>query len=340
MISLRGLKKTYPNGFTAIDNLNLDIKDGSFTVLVGPSGCGKTTFLRMIAGCEECTEGEIFIRGRNITKKAPGDRGVAMVFQNYALYPHMTVEKNISFGLKNYGYGNEEIKTILKDVLELVGLLNYAKSKPSGLSGGQRQRVALARAISKSPEVFLMDEPLSNLDARLRVQMRGELIRIHRKIGATSIYITHDQVEAMTMGDCIAVMNGGNIMQCGTPDEIYNNPANIFTAKFIGDPGMNIVAWERGISLGFRSSKVLLQKPDPFTGLTLNARVRTREHLGEIYRYTLETKSREEFEIRNEDFLDRDQYLVVYIQRENLYVFGADSGRIPTGSLIENSMTI
>jgi sn-glycerol 3-phosphate transport system ATP-binding protein len=339
MISLRGLKKTYPNGFTAIDNLNLDIQDGSFTVLVGPSGCGKTTFLRMIAGCEECTEGEIFIRGRNITKKSPGDRGIAMVFQNYALYPHMTVEKNISFGLKNYGYSNAEIKNILKDVLEMVGLENYAKSKPYSLSGGQRQRVALARAISKSPEVFLMDEPLSNLDARLRVQMRGELIRIHRKIGATFIYITHDQVEALTMGDCIAVMNEGAIMQCGAPDEVYNNPANIFVAKFIGDPGMNIVAWENGISLGFRSSKVLFRKPDPFIGLTLNARVRTREHLGEIYRYTLGTANGEELEIRNEDFLDTNREISIYIHQESLYAFGADSIRIPMADMA-NGMTI
>ncbi|MDR1884985.1 MAG: ABC transporter ATP-binding protein [Synergistaceae bacterium] len=337
MISLKGLKKTYPNGFTAIDNLNLDIQDGSFTVLVGPSGCGKTTFLRMIAGCEECTEGEIFIRGRNITKKAPGDRGVAMVFQNYALYPHMTVEKNISFGLKNYGYGREEIRAILRDVLELVGLLDYAKSKPSSLSGGQRQRVALARAISKSPEVFLMDEPLSNLDARLRVQMRGELIRIHQKIGSTTIYITHDQVEAMTMGDCIAVMNEGAIMQCGSPDEVYNNPANIFTARFIGDPGMNIVAWRDGVSLGFRSSKALLQRPSQFAGLTLNAAVRTREHLGEVYRYTLATARGEEIEIRNDYLLETGRHLAIYIRGENLYAFGADSGRIPTAGLVDDA---
>jgi sn-glycerol 3-phosphate transport system ATP-binding protein len=339
MISLRGLKKTYPNGFTAIDNLSLDIQDGSFTVLVGPSGCGKTTFLRMIAGCEECTEGEIFIRGRNITKKAPGDRGVAMVFQNYALYPHMTVEKNISFGLKNYGYKNEEIKTILKDVLELVGLENYAGAKPSSLSGGQRQRVALARAISKSPEVFLMDEPLSSLDARLRVQMRGELIRIHQKIGATSVYITHDQVEAMTMGDSIAVMNEGVIMQCGAPDEVYDNPANIFTARFIGDPGMNIVAWRDGISLGFRASKALLRKPSPFAGLTLNATAVTRERLGETYRCAFATENGEEIEIRSEDFLETGRKLAIYIRRENLHAFGADSGRITTAGL-PNDMTI
>ena len=228
MISLKNVKKTYPNGLTVMENMNIDIQDGSFTVLVGPSGCGKTTMIRMIAGLEEVTEGEIWIDDHDVTRVDPGERGIAMVFQNYALYPHMTVAKNISFGLKNYGYGKEETKKITDEVLELVGLQDYANVKPGNLSGGQRQRVALARAISKSPKVFLMDEPLSNLDAKLRVNMRSELIRMHQRLGSTFIYITHDQVEAMTMGDYIAVMKDGVIMQYGTPDEIYTDPQNIF----------------------------------------------------------------------------------------------------------------
>ncbi|HNW04274.1 MAG TPA: ABC transporter ATP-binding protein [Oscillospiraceae bacterium] len=331
MISLKHIKKTYPNGLTVMEDMSLNVEDGSFTVLVGPSGCGKTTTLRMIAGLETCTRGEIWIDDVNITDMDPGDRGIAMVFQNYALYPHMTVAKNISFGLKNFGYGREEIKTITAEVLELVGLTEYANVKPSNLSGGQRQRIALARAISKKPKVFLMDEPLSNLDAKLRVNMRSELIRMHRKLKSTFIYITHDQIEAMTMGDYIAVMNEGKIMQYGTPDEIYSNPQNIFTAKFIGDPGMNIAPQPDGTSLGFRSSKVKFRRPEDFDGAVFHGKISTRERLGDINHYTILCDDGCEFAVRSEEFFEFGEEIRLYIEKKDLYAFGTDGGRIEVG---------
>lgn len=328
MISLKDVKKTYPNGLTVMEHMNIDIRDGSFTVLVGPSGCGKTTMIRMIAGLEEVTSGEIWIDDRNVTRVDPGERGIAMVFQNYALYPHMTVSKNISFGLKNYGYSKEEIKRITGDVLELVGLQDYANVKPGNLSGGQRQRVALARAISKSPKVFLMDEPLSNLDAKLRVNMRSELIRMHQRLGSTFIYITHDQVEAMTMGDYIAVMKDGVIMQYGTPDEIYTDPQNIFTAQFIGEPGMNIAGRPDGMFWGFRSAKVLFEKPEGFCGCVFPGTVLTRERLGDIYHYTISGEGEEEYAVRNVACFDFNEKVNMYIQREDLYLFDAEGRRV------------
>jgi sn-glycerol 3-phosphate transport system ATP-binding protein len=327
MLSVKNLRKTFPNGFTVINNFNIDIEEGSFTVLVGPSGCGKTTLIRMIAGLEPCNEGEIWLGGKNITGLEPGDRSIAMVFQNYALYPHMTVEKNITYGMKNYGIQKNEREKILAEVLELVGLTDYAKATPFSLSGGQRQRVALARAISKKPELFLMDEPLSNLDARLRIQMRSELIRLHQKLGVTFIYITHDQVEAMTMGDYIAVMDHGAIMQYGTPDDVYNNPANVFTAKFIGDPGMNIIALNGGRFLGFRSSKALFEKPDKFRGLAATGKVSVREHLGELYHYAIQTGGAA-FEIRTVRRFELQQEINIFVPEEHLYFFDTDQNRM------------
>ena len=328
MISLKNVKKTYPNGLTAMENMNIDIQDGSFTVLVGPSGCGKTTMIRMIAGLEEVTEGEIWIDDHDVTRVDPGERGIAMVFQNYALYPHMTVAKNISFGLKNYGYGKEEAKKITDEVLELVGLQDYANMKPGNLSGGQRQRVALARAISKSPKVFLMDEPLSNLDAKLRVNMRSELIRMHQRLGSTFIYITHDQVEAMTMGDYIAVMKDGVIMQYGTPDEIYTDPQNIFTARFIGEPGMNIAKRPDGMSWGFRSAKVQFQEPSDFHGCVFRGTVLTRERLGDIYHYTISGENGDEYAVRSVAYFDFNEKVSMYIRQEDLYLFDANGDRV------------
>jgi sn-glycerol 3-phosphate transport system ATP-binding protein len=333
MISLKHIKKTYPNGLTVMEDMSLDIEDGSFTVLVGPSGCGKTTTLRMIAGLESCTKGEIWIDDVNITDMDPGDRGIAMVFQNYALYPHMTVAKNISFGLKNFGCSKEEIKKITAEVLELVGLTEYANVKPGNLSGGQRQRVALARAISKKPKVFLMDEPLSNLDAKLRVNMRSELIRMHQKLKSTFIYITHDQIEAMTMGDYIAVMNDGKIMQYGTPDEIYSNPQNVFTAKFIGDPGMNIAPQPDGTSLGFRSSKTKFHRPENFDGAVFRGKISTRERLGDINHYTILSDDGCEFAVRNEEFFDFGEEICLYIERKDLYAFDREGSRTEVGAL-------
>lgn len=328
MISLKNVKKTYPNGLTVMENMNIDIQDGSFTVLVGPSGCGKTTMIRMIAGLEEVTEGEIWIDDHDVTRVDPGERGIAMVFQNYALYPHMTVAKNISFGLKNYGYGKEETKKITDEVLELVGLQDYANVKPGNLSGGQRQRVALARAISKSPKVFLMDEPLSNLDAKLRVNMRSELIRMHQRLGSTFIYITHDQVEAMTMGDYIAVMKDGVIMQYGTPDEIYTDPQNIFTARFIGEPGMNIAKRPDGMSWGFRSAKVQFQEPSDFLGCVFRGTVLTRERLGDIYHYTISGENGDEYAVRSVAYFDFNEKVSMYIRQEDLYLFDANGDRV------------
>lgn len=328
MISLKNVKKTYPNGLTVMENMNIDIQDGSFTVLVGPSGCGKTTMIRMIAGLEEVTEGEIWIDDHDVTRVDPGERGIAMVFQNYALYPHMTVAKNISFGLKNYGYGKEEAKKITDEVLELVGLQDYANVKPGNLSGGQRQRVALARAISKSPKVFLMDEPLSNLDAKLRVNMRSELIRMHQRLGSTFIYITHDQVEAMTMGDYIAVMKDGVIVQYGTPDEIYTDPQNIFTARFIGEPGMNIAKRPDGMSWGFRSAKVQFQEPSDFHGCVFRGTVLTRERLGDIYHYTISGENGDEYAVRSVAYFDFNEKVSMYIRQEDLYLFDANGDRV------------
>lgn len=328
MISLKNVKKTYPNGLTVMENMNIDIQDGSFTVLVGPSGCGKTTMIRMIAGLEEVTEGEIWIDDHDVTRVDPGERGIAMVFQNYALYPHMTVAKNISFGLKNYGYGKEETKKITDEVLELVGLQDYANVKPGNLSGGQRQRVALARAISKSPKVFLMDEPLSNLDAKFRVNMRSELIRMHQRLGSTFIYITHDQVEAMTMGDYIAVMKDGVIMQYGTPDEIYTDPQNIFTARFIGEPGMNIAKRPDGMSWGFRSAKVQFQEPSDFHGCVFRGTVLTRERLGDIYHYTISGENGDEYAVRSVAYFDFNEKVSMYIRQEDLYLFDANGDRV------------
>ena len=240
-ITLKNIHKAYGKD-VIIPDLNFTIEDGSFTVLVGPSGCGKSTTLRMIAGLEKPTSGEIFIDDENVVDVDPGKRGIAMVFQNYALYPTMSVRDNIEFGLKNKKVPKEERNKLIADVSEVVGLTPYLSRKPSELSGGQRQRVALARAMVKNPKVFLMDEPLSNLDAKLRQQMRVELIELHKRLGTTFIYVTHDQVEAMSMGDNIILMDKGIIMQRSTPKEMYHNPQNVYTAQFIGTPPMNIVS--------------------------------------------------------------------------------------------------
>ncbi|MCX8052895.1 MAG: sn-glycerol-3-phosphate ABC transporter ATP-binding protein UgpC, partial [Armatimonadetes bacterium] len=239
-VVLKNLTKTFKN-VVAVNNFNLEIKDKEFLVLVGPSGCGKTTVLRMIAGLEEATEGEIYIGDRLVNDVSPKDRDIAMVFQNYALYPHMSVYDNMAFGLKLRKVPKDQIKQRVAETAELLGLSDLLNRKPKQLSGGQRQRVALGRAIVREPKVFLMDEPLSNLDAKLRVQTRAELIKLHRRLGITTIYVTHDQVEAMTMGDRIAVMCDGVIQQVDTPLGLYNHPANKFVAGFIGTPSMNFL---------------------------------------------------------------------------------------------------
>src|SRR5215472_7364412 len=231
----------YPGAdFLAVDSLNLEIEDGEFLVLVGPSGSGKSTALRMLAGLEDIDEGSISIGGRDVTNVQPKDRDIAMVFQSYALYPHMTVAQNMGFALKLRGMPKPTIKQKVAEAAEMLDLSRYLDRRPKALSGGQRQRVAMGRAIVREPSVFLMDEPLSNLDAKLRVEMRSEVLRIHNAIGAATLYVTHDQVEAMTMGDRVAVLYGGVLQQYATPRELYECPANLFVASFIGSPEMNL----------------------------------------------------------------------------------------------------
>ncbi len=239
-ISLNGVSKTYSNDVQAVDDVSLDIADGELMVLVGPSGCGKTTLMRMISGLERVTEGRIMIGDRDVTMAAPKERDVAMVFQNYALYPHMTVAENIGFPLRLRGVSKREIATKVAAATEILGLSQSQSRRPPELSGGQRQRVAMGRAIVREPSVFLMDEPLSNLDAKLRVEMRSEILNIQRRVGVATVYVTHDQTEAMTMGDRVAVLEAGRLLQCDVPQTIYDDPANVTVAAFIGSPAMNL----------------------------------------------------------------------------------------------------
>ncbi|MFC0180207.1 ABC transporter ATP-binding protein [Thorsellia kenyensis] len=296
-IQLKKVKKIYPNGFQAIHGVDLDIKDGEFLVFVGPSGCAKSTLLRMIAGLESISDGEILIDGRCVNDELPKERGIAMVFQNYALYPHMSVYKNMAFSLRG-NFTKEEIEKRVLDAAEKLELTQLLDRKPSQLSGGQCQRVALGRAIVRSPEVFLFDEPLSNLDAKLRVTMRLQLIELHNDLkksgkNATMIYVTHDQVEAMTMGDRICVLNQGQIMQVDKPTELYHFPANKFVAEFIGSPPMNL--WDAKI----KGNELLIQKE---VSITSNERL-----MGIIHNYQEEQVT---FGIRPEDIkvlnFDRD----------------------------------
>ena len=271
---------------TAVADLNIEVADGEFLVLVGPSGCGKTTALRMLAGLEDITNGRILIGDRVVNNVAPGARDVAMVFQSYALYPHMTVYQNLAFSLHNFGVPKAEIDTRVRQAAEVLELGDLLKRKPKQLSGGQRQRVALGRAIVREPKAFLMDEPLSNLDAALRVQTRAEILRLQKRLGTTTIYVTHDQVEAMTMGDRIAVMNKGELQQLGTPEELYEHPTNTFVARFIGSPAMNMLPSSvlgiggTGKLAGFRPEHVRLGNGRPGSG-NLEADVEVVEYLGD-----------------------------------------------------------
>ena len=240
-VILKGIKKVYDGGVTAVHDVNIDIKDKEFIVLVGPSGCGKSTTLRMVAGLEDISGGELYIDGKLVNDVAPKDRDIAMVFQSYALYPHMTVRDNLGFSLKLKKVPKEEIDKKVTEVAEILDITQYLDRKPKALSGGQRQRVAIGRAMVRDPKVFLMDEPLSNLDAKLRNQMRAEIILLREKLNTTFIYVTHDQTEAMTLGDRIVIMKDGYIMQVGTPTEVFEMPNNLFVAEFIGAPKMNIM---------------------------------------------------------------------------------------------------
>jgi sn-glycerol 3-phosphate transport system ATP-binding protein len=241
-VTLRNVKKAYPNGFEAIKGVDVDVADGQFCVLVGPSGCGKSTLLRMVAGLETITSGEIDIGGRIVNQVEPADRDIAMVFQNYALYPHMSVYNNMAYGLRNRGMPKPEIDTRVQEAARILELTAMLDRRPGQLSGGQRQRVAMGRAIVRQPKVFLFDEPLSNLDAKLRIAMRVEIRKLQRRLSTTSIYVTHDQLEAMTLADVLVVMNGGQVEQIGNPLQIYQKPATTFVAAFIGAPPMNLIS--------------------------------------------------------------------------------------------------
>jgi multiple sugar transport system ATP-binding protein len=243
-IAIKGVTKRYRDGTIAVRDFDLEIADGELMILVGPSGCGKTTLLRMIAGLEDITAGQILIGDRVVNDLTPKERDIAMVFQNYALYPHMTVAKNMGFALKRARVPAPEIRRKVEEAAELLGIADQLHRKPSNLSGGQRQRVAMGRAIVRDPEAFLMDEPLSNLDAKLRIQMRAEILRIQRRLSTTTVYVTHDQTEAMTLGDRLAVMRDGVPQQVGTPDRLYDRPRNVFVAGFIGSPAMNFLPGE------------------------------------------------------------------------------------------------
>ena len=265
-INITSVGKIYPNGTRALEDVNIEVNDGEFVVLVGPSGCGKTTLLRMVAGLEDITEGEISIADKIVNEVAPKDRDIAMVFQNYALYPHMSVYDNMSFSLKLRKFSKDEIDKKVKDAAKTLEIDELLDRKPKALSGGQRQRVAMGRAIVRSPQAFLMDEPLSNLDAKLRVQMRAELGQLHTQLQTTTLYVTHDQVEAMTMGDRVAVIRKGVLQQIDTPREIYLYPKNIFVAGFIGSPSMNFVyatvkISSKGASLTFGEDQIFVKDP-------------------------------------------------------------------------------
>ncbi|MBD0379968.1 ABC transporter ATP-binding protein [Paenibacillus sedimenti] len=344
-IRLHHIEKSYGQE-SVVQDLNLTIKDGSFTVLVGPSGCGKSTTLRMIAGLEKQSGGEIWIGDRCVNHVEPGKRNVAMVFQNYALYPMMTVKENIEFGLINRKVPKAERERLIQEITEIVGLTDYLHKKPQSLSGGQRQRVALARAMVKSPAVFLMDEPLSNLDAKLRNQMRTELIQLHKRLGATFVYVTHDQVEAMSMGDQIIIMDKGRVQQADSPMNIYNDPANRFTAQFIGTPPMNILPCSEleGMApkadgayshAGFRPEKAVITPEKKQGCLHIPARIVTRETLGAEIIYQMASKAGT---LYVKTFLKPLEYAAdvhVSVPYADLYYFDRAGNRLPDGEPAE-----
>jgi len=337
-IELKNVTKAFKNE-VVIQEMNLTIQDGSFTVLVGPSGCGKSTTLRMIAGLEKQTSGDIWIGDKCVNDTPPGMRDVAMVFQNYALYPTMTVRENIEFGLKNRKVPKKEREALVKDICEIVGLTPYLDKKPHALSGGQRQRVALARAMVKKPKVFIFDEPLSNLDAKLRNQMRTELIQLHQRLGTTFVYVTHDQVEAMSMGDQIVVMNKGKIQQVDAPMKLYHDPENLFTAQFIGTPAMNIFHFREVEGLhveteveigyfGFRPEHALLHPGYYTEGLAVEGEILTRESLGAENIYQVKAKMGTFFVKNFLAPLEQKKHVRVVVPYEHLYYFAPDGQRI------------
>lgn len=341
-IVLKDVKKTYDGKDQVIQGVDLTIEDGSFTVFVGPSGSGKSTLLRMIAGLEDITEGEIYIDDKLMNQVPARDRDIAMVFQNYALYPSMTVKENIEFGLKNIGMKKAEREKLIGEVINIVGLEQHLNKKPGNLSGGQRQRVALARAMVKKPKVFILDEPLSNLDAKLRVQMRSQLIELHKTLGTTFIYVTHDQVEAMSMGTHIVLLNFGEVMQYSTPKEIYKRPNNLFTATFMGTPPMNIVNIKtlretqptilsipsKAVKFGFRPEDGKIIKADEAgEGVQLFGESRASEMLGSetIHTFALEPNEERIYvkDVHNMEIDIFNRY-GISIPEDKLYFFDKD----------------
>jgi multiple sugar transport system ATP-binding protein len=310
-VNLEHVSKVYPNGANAVTDLNLDVADGEFMVLVGPSGCGKTTALRMVAGLEDISDGTVSIDGKVVNDLSPRERDIAMVFQNYALYPHMTVAENIGFSLTLAKMPKADIRAKVEQAAEILGLTEHLDRKPGQLSGGQRQRVAMGRAIVREPAAFLMDEPLSNLDAKLRVQMRTEIARIQRRLDVATIYVTHDQTEAMTMGDRVAVLRAGTLQQCDSPQVLYDHPVNLFVAAFIGSPSMNL--YEGTISPDGREVR-----------------------LGD---QSLELSSNESGE-RPAVEAFRGKEVVVGIRPENLHDAEAAAGEVPSGRRLEGDVDI
>ena len=341
-IVLKNIEKRYGDK-VVIEDLNLEIKEGSFTVLVGASGCGKSTTLRMIAGLEDNTHGTITIDGKDMQDIAPGQRDIAMVFQNYALYPTMTVRENIEFGLKNKKVPKPEIQSLVTEITEIVGLSQHLDKKPQNLSGGERQRVALARAMVKKPSVFLMDEPLSNLDAKLRSHMRTELIELHKRLGATFIYVTHDQVEAMSMGTDVILLDKGKVMQYDTPVNLYHNPQNIFVAQFIGTPPMNIMQVRESLAhpafakeaqyIGFRPEKLKLfplkeKDKDNNKFIYILGEIITHEILGNEVLYKIKTEYGNVIS-RSYDTLELlEGTIVLRVALKNISYFDQDKNKI------------
>ena len=344
-LDLKNVTKIYPNGTKAVHETSLSIEEGEFMVFVGPSGCGKSTLLRMVAGLEDITEGEITLDGNLINEVDPSERDIAMVFQNYALYPHMNVYNNLAYGLKNRGIDKKDIEQKVNEAAKLLQISDYLERKPSMLSGGQRQRVAMGRAIVRNPKIFLFDEPLSNLDAKLRIQMRLEIKKLQQKVGVTSIFVTHDQTEAMTLADKLAVINNGVIEQLATPIEIYNNPKSLFVAGFIGSPQMNFIEGElknntlsaegfdiKNIKSDFNGDITLGIRPEHLTqsdnGL-INLNVDLVEQLGSDNLVYGQLKDKKDFCYRCPGNLTikKGDKLSLNIDNENYFIFDKSSGK-------------
>ena len=345
-LELKKVTKVYPNGTKAVQPTSLKIEKGEFMVFVGPSGCGKSTLLRMVAGLEDITTGDIKLDKKIINKIDPSERDVAMVFQNYALYPHMNVYNNLAYGLKNRGLAKDVIEKKVKAAAKLLQISDFLERKPALLSGGQRQRVAMGRAIVRSPKIFLFYEPLSNLDAKLRIQMRLEIKKLQRKVGVTSIFVTHDQVEAMTLADRLAVINNGIIEQLGTPIEIYNNPTSIFVAGFIGSPQMNFIEGElknkklktqafeiAGIKSDFNGKVILGFRPEhlvqAYNGL-IKLNVDLVEKLGSDNLVYGETKGKKDllcYRTPGNEKINSGSKLALNIQENKFYIFNTKTGK-------------